>query len=308
VWCDPLYDGPVPAGDDEQVLQSRARFLSDGTEAGYAETLNDLREWRRVIAEHDAHAELVLWFEPDLFDQLNLVQLLTWLPRHLPATKPVRLICIGSFPGRPGFKGLGELTPPELASLFDGREPIAEAQYLLAERAWLAFRAPDPRSLDDLRQADTSALPFLAAALTRFLEDYPWTSDGLSRTERRLMQLAEPGPIRLAAAFPRMSDGERAWYTTDTSLADTAHSLASTVPPLAGLSNGDSPESHPLHRTITLTDIGRAVLRRERDRVATCGFDRWMGGVHVRSADHMWRWDDKRQGIVEGSTARGDRV
>ena len=67
------------------------------------------------------------------------------------------LVCVGSFPGHPGFKGLGELSPDELASLLDTRRPVSEAQYSLAELAWQAFREPTPEALDNLRHADTAA-------------------------------------------------------------------------------------------------------------------------------------------------------
>src|SRR5919109_1375183 len=49
-----------------------------------------------------------------------------------------------------------------------------------APRAWEAFREPTPMALNKLRHGDTTPLPFLAAAVTRFLQEYPWTSDGLS--------------------------------------------------------------------------------------------------------------------------------
>jgi hypothetical protein len=73
--------------------------------------MNDMRLWRATIERHDSYDELILWFEHDLFDQLNLIQLLTWIRERLPTTKPVSLVCIGSLPGRAEFKGLGELTP-----------------------------------------------------------------------------------------------------------------------------------------------------------------------------------------------------
>src|SRR5262249_43486806 len=127
--------------------------------------VNDMREWRAAIKRHEMYDELLLWFEHDLFDQLNLIQLLTWIHTHLPRTKPVSLICIGEFPGRPDFKGLGELTPDELASLVETRQRVDDRQYELATRAWQAFRAPTPEALDTLRQGETTALPYLAAAL-----------------------------------------------------------------------------------------------------------------------------------------------
>ena len=93
--------------------------------------MNDLRQWRAAIERHESYDELILWFEHDLFDQLNLIQLLTWIRERLPAAKVVSLVCIGSFPGHPRFKGLGELSAGELASLLDTRQRVSEAQYSL---------------------------------------------------------------------------------------------------------------------------------------------------------------------------------
>jgi hypothetical protein len=301
IWADPLHDGPVPDVTDEELLDVRARFLAGDPAEGPAEAgdsvievADDLKEWRRVIREHDGYDELVLWFEHDLFDQLNLIQLLTFIRTAVPADKTVSLICIDSFPGRPSFKGLGELTAAELAPLLDTRQRVTDAQYAVAERAWHVFRQPTPEALDSFRREESQALPFLAPALARFLQEYPWTLDGLSRRERRLLQLAQEGPTSLARAFPRMDDGDRTYYIADTSLSDTADGLASTSPPLLTVSAGEG-----LQRTVAITDTGRAVLTGEIDRVATCGIDRWLGGVHV-STDDLWRWHDERQELRPG--------
>ena len=235
-----------------------------------------MRQWRTVIERHESYDELILWFEHDLFDQLNLIQLLTWIRDHLPAAKPVSLICIGSFTGRPDFKGLGELTPDELASLLETRQPVSGPQYELARHAWQAFREPTPEALDELRQDDTSALPYLAAAVTRFLQEYPSTNGGLSRTERRLLELANSDEIALWKLFPRMHEGERLYYVTDNSLAALADAMSRTSPPLLSLDLSSATGGHVLGGTVTLTDTGRSVLAGQLDRVETCGIDRWI--------------------------------
>jgi hypothetical protein len=297
IWADPLHDGPVPGGlTDAELLDLRARHLAGPTDQTHIDPVNDLRHWRAAIERHESYDELILWFEHDLFDQLNLIQLLPWIRERLPAAKLVTLVCIGSFPGHPRFKGLGELSAGELASLLDTRQGVREAQYSLAKRAWQAFREPAPEALDILRRTDTAALPYLAAALARFLQEYPWTSDGLSRTERRLLELADDGTVDLAAAFPRMHDGEGAYYVTDSSLADLAQSLSRTSPPLLTFTPGRMADRELLQGSVTLTDAGRAVLAGRLDRVAVCGIDRWFGGVHLHG--DAWRWDDKRQRIT----------
>jgi hypothetical protein len=292
IWADPLHDGPVPGGlSDAELVDVRARHLGGADERSFSETVAGLNEWRRIIAGHEAYRELVLWYEHDLFDQLNLIQLLTWIADHLPPSKPVSLICIDSYPGRPSFKGLGELTVSELAPLLDTRKPVTNEQYAVADRAWRAFREPTPEPLDRLRESDTSALPYLASAITGFLREFPWTIDGLSRSERRLLQLTAAGSLTLASAFPRMDDRQRAYYVSDESLNGLADELTAAAPPLLTASGGEG-----LRRTVAITDTGREVLAGRLDRIAVCGFDRWFGGMHLR-AGNMWRWDDERQRI-----------
>ena len=304
IWADPLHEGPVPGNlNDSELMEVRGRFLSGPVDASRPtagnpalDPVNDMHQWRAIIAAHDAYEELVLWFEHDLFDQLNLIQLLTWIHDNVPLTKPVSLVCIGSFPGRPNFKGLGELTPTELAPLLGTRQRVDDRQYELAARAWSAFRAPTPEPLDALRRDDTSALPYLAPAIARFLQEYPWTRDGLSRSERRLMELASDG-IELMRAFPRMHDGEQAYYVTDGTLQEMADAFAQSQPPLLTLDPPTAADHRLLRRKATLTEIGRSVASGALDRISTCGIDRWLGGVHLHSGGTIWRWDEARQRV-----------
>ena len=283
IWADPLHEGPVPGGlTDDELVDVRTRFLL-GTDAPGEDRWNDLRRWREVIDDHASFDELVLWFEHDLFDQLNLIQLLSHLRLRPPFGRAVSLICINSFPGHPDFHGLGELPAEELASLFETRHPVMDAEYALAERAWQAFREPTPEALDEFRRSDTSALPYLARALERFLEDYPSTRDGLSRTERRLLSAAEEG-LPIARAFPRMHHGEDAYYIGDESFMTLIEELSNTSPPLVEIAD----------RSISLTAEGREVLAGRRDRVSY-GLDRWMGGVRLKTGETpIWRWNGEK--------------
>ena len=298
IWADPLHAGPVP-GDvsDDALVDIRAGAIAASAHVAASDVARDLRDWRARIADRARYDELVLWFEHDLFDQLNLIQLLAWIRDHLPESTPVHLVCIGSFPGRPSFKGLGELTPEELAPLFDRREPVTGAHYALAARAWHAFRLPTPEVLAAFRASDTTALPFLAAAIHRFLEDYPWTRDGLSRTERQLLTLAADGSPMLMTILPLMHRGEHAYYVTDTSLVEMAAALAGGAAPLLRLTGdrGDLPAL--LRQQVQLTAMGRAVLAGELDWIAVGGIDRWLGGVHLHRDAPLWRWDEARQTV-----------
>jgi hypothetical protein len=156
---------------------------------------------------------------------------------------------------------------------------VQDDEYVLAGRAWRAFREPTPESFDQLRHSDTHALPFLSGAVRRFLEEYPSTRDGLSRSERRLLEIAEGGS-RLATAFPRMHTGEEAYYIGDLSFMRLIEELAATSPPLLLIADG----------SFSLTAEGREVVAARKDRVSY-GLDRWMGGVHLQTGKTpIWRW------------------
>lgn len=293
-WADVLYEGPVPLLSDDALIVVRARHLTPA--GGDVEaTAAGLRAWRDTIAGAATSDPLLLWYEHDLFDQLNLVQLLAWLGGRR-SGRPIEMIAIDRFPGHPAFKGFGELTASEIAGLVDSRRPVTGAQFALASTAWDALRAPTPDALDALRRGDTSALPFLAAAITRFLEEYPWTRDGLSRSERRLLQLAAEAPATLSTLFPRLHDGETCYFVTDRTLLATAERLGAGATPLLRL---DGAADAGLGRTVAVTDGGQAAIRGSVDAVDACGLDAWRGGVHLRAADH-WRWNAEDNRVIRG--------
>lgn len=299
VWADVLYDGPVPGGiSDAELLRVRARHLSGLVDAADLDEVNGLQRWRDEIDDVTSYDDLVLWYEHDLFDQLNLLQLLTWFNGRLPTTKGVSLIEIGTFPGRSAFKGIGELSSTEVASLFETRAAIPVERYALSARAWAAFRQSTPEALDELRRDDTSAVPFLNAALKRFLEEYPGEHDGLSRSERRLLEIASSGPIDLWTAFVQMHDHETAYYITDLSLLSLIREFSRLDPPLIAIAGTLLDERRIPKGTMTITDRGRELLAGTIDRVATYGIDRWFGGVHLTSDGVRWRWSAAEQRIV----------
>src|SRR5258705_3907851 len=163
-WIDILHEGPTPAGLSlEQMSKVRARFLDDAD--GRLSTRD------KTLTEFRRHEKVVLWFEHDLYDQLQLIQILDWFAgRDLGSTR-LSLICIEGY--------LGELDPQALLRLFPTRHEVRAAELKLGAAAWTVFCSPDPPQLEDLLGADVSALPFLAGAFTRHLEQFLSTRNGL---------------------------------------------------------------------------------------------------------------------------------
>jgi len=284
-WRDVLHEGPVPALPPADLRPLRAAHLATMGPAGAAEVEAVLRARdERLEAAVEAGERVVLWFEHDLYDQLQLLQILAGL-----SDRPigVELICVGSFPGRPDFAGLGELDPDELGSLWPVRTPLTNEHVRAARAGWDAFRGTDPRALARMAATPDPKLPFLAAALRRLLEELPGVRDGLARTERQLLAAIAAGARTRERAFVEAAASEEAPFLGDDTAFERLDELARGPHPLV-TAGGD----------LALTAAGADVLAGRADRVALNGFDRWLGGLHLRAEDGLWRWDTERGALV----------
>src|SRR5262249_36616512 len=173
----------------------------------------------RLRDEHLAAAaryrEITLWFEHDLLDQLQLLQLLDWFARSGIADTRLRMICINTFPGIEPFRGLGQLDAAQMATLIDKALPVTAAQLSLASDGWAAFRSHDPRDIETFLRRDLRPLPYLEAALRRHLQEFPSSSNGLGRTDRQILQLVSEGVARPGRIFVANMSLETALFIGD---------------------------------------------------------------------------------------------
>ncbi len=305
-WQDVLTEGPVPAGSPRELRAVRARFLSEsgwGTVRAIVDTL-ERRDRLFELALQEGR-DVVLWFEHDLYDQLQLLQTLARAAALDPPPVRLSLIVVGAFPGKPGFHGLGELTAHELESLWPLRQPVTVEQLELAARAWSAVCAPEPGGIATLLGEDTAVLPFVAGALHRLLEQLPDVAGGLSRSERQLLDALDDGPSTPARLFAESQRHEEAPFDGDAWVWRRLAELGHGDHALVGLEDG-SPLPTPPPRgdprtfaaaTVVLTDAGRDVLAGRGDRVDLLGIDRWVAGTHLRPG-HVPRWDRTRRRLV----------
>jgi Domain of unknown function (DUF1835) len=256
VWRDVLHEGPVPAVIPEELAPIRAEFLAaqgwaDGDEARIA-----LRKRDAQIAALEPSDKVVLWFEDDLYDQLQLIQVLDRLTEH---NGPIDLMALPR-----------EGRTPLLVRHAHARA-IGEPELALARHAWAAFTAPDPHALQDLWLAGTPELPDLGPALGRLLEELPATTDGLSRTERQLLR-------RMPATLVELVEGD---HRDELRPFASDAVIESRLRGLADVAQGD-------WTGYELTEAGVEVMagRRRHELI-----DRWLGGVRLTGPRARFEWD-----------------
>jgi hypothetical protein len=291
VWADALDQGPVlPVGDAEH-LQRRGEFVrSRGGDP------SKLAEYDRQFDEAAGAEELILWFEHDLFDQLALIRLLARLARRgLP--QQLTIVSIDRHPEVANFLGLGQLKPEQLAELWPRRTPLSRDALDEAITAWIAVTAPDPRALPFLVKR-IKAMPFLAGALERQLEELPDPTSGLTRTERQVLAAVARGEATAEAVMRAVQAIDPRYPLTDTVLFWTLHALGR-----CGFVTG-APEGAPTPAAIQaiqvgVTPRGREALAGAIDRVAEHGIDDWRGGVRLSGKGPVWRWDGAQRKLLE---------
>jgi len=260
----------------------------------------DFEERDARLREAGRYDAITLWFEHDLLDQLQLLQLLDWFAGADLGGTDIGMICIGDFPGVDSFRGLGQLTPEQIVSLWPRRAPVTAAQLRLGRDGWAAFRSPDPRAIERFLAQDLSPLPFMAAALRRHLEEFPGVVDGLGRTHRQLLSLVAAGVTNPVALFVENMARETVLFMGDWSTWRRLDELFRVQEPLLicrpfGVFRWPPdialPKADFRDQAIELTDKGRAVLAGEGGGDPMRGFDYWLGGVHVENGVPRWRWN-----------------
>ncbi|GIP31014.1 RNA polymerase subunit sigma-24 [Paenibacillus sp. J2TS4] len=241
----------------------------------------------------------------DLFDQTMLCYLLYWFSKQKLGRTRLNLLCIGEFPGIERFRGLGRLSVEQLGTL-SGTWHVVERQELdLGKAYWEAFTSSDPRQLAQLLQEDSSALPFARNAFRYHLSRFPSVQDGLGNVERATLEFIARGLNQPMELFRQVSDELHEFGMGDLQFWLILKQMASGPQPLihfdgaeAAIPSYTDRSEDVRHRRILLTDAGRRVQDGKEDWVAVNGIECWLGGVHLRGKERVWRWDEKEESIV----------
>jgi hypothetical protein len=279
-WDDILHDGPTPLATGDEWLRVRAHYLASVGYGDEDEMLRDFRAKGDPLDAAGAHDEVVFWFEHDLYDQLLLIHHLWWLSQHRPPGVRFSIVI--------GTDYLGLLAPDQFPSRFAQRRPITEAEIGAGAAAWTAFCGDDPRQLESLARDAGGPLVYLPRAMRRLLEEFPADGNGLSRSERQILEVLSEGPRSPGQAFVAASRLEEDIWLGDWSFWTIVKRLAAGAHPLVAADVRDVPDRLP-EGTLTITDAGRRVLAGRADHLALNAPSRWIGGT-LLTPERAWRW------------------
>jgi hypothetical protein len=291
-WRDALVEGPVLELAEDEFCNARARHLAVAFGHDYDQVRTGFVTRQRTFGEMAAGVDTIeLWFETDLHDQLQVLEIL------------VRLAAIRNRPRVTMTQAPPPLPSHDLTKLAAASAEVSSGQFAAAAAMWAALTSPTPEALAREALCDIP-LPFARAALRRLLEELPAPVDGLSRIERETLRAVAAGANSPVAAFRTYMASEELPFLGDAGFFARLIALGFVFGLIEGLpqflvwDRATRRYEHGfLNAPIALTDRGRAALAGTYDLTTHERFNRWVGGTNVQ-AGAIWRWDRDRRVLL----------
>jgi len=167
-----LVEGPVDGDTPAAFWQTRAQFIAGTygeTAAGYkARVVAEVEKIRRI----PGGAEVNLWFEHDLFCQVN-----TWFVLSLLEPRQDNLLINRVMPqpeaGADVWRGFGPSDGERLVAAYWNRVPLTRPDLALGRDLWEAYRRHDLSALQALAARASRGFPYLREVVQAHLERYP---------------------------------------------------------------------------------------------------------------------------------------
>ena len=191
-----LIEGAVEAENLEEFWQTRAEFIGESYGEEREKYFSKVRaEFEQLVSLADKDAEVDLWFEFELFCQVNL-----WFCLYLLRDSRAKIFRVAPVvrTGDDIWKGFGGLSAEDLIKCFAERIEFSEADRRLGESLWKAFQASDHEALERLSETESGCFPYLKEVCRAEIEKS-------SRPRRVLEEIIARGKTDFAEIFPAFS-------------------------------------------------------------------------------------------------------
>lgn len=179
-----LVDGPVDGESLDELFETRAIFIAEDYEGFqqedyYQKTVSEFRKIQNIPSS----SEINLWFEDDLFCQVNLWFVCSLLKDHSED-------CVINLvrPNEENRYNFGGLSDAELLSVFKSREKLTMVEKLA--KLWKLYQQQKTDELLKIGVELVNDLPFLLPAIQAHVDRIP-LDDNPGRPVQSLIEISE---------------------------------------------------------------------------------------------------------------------
>lgn len=238
---------------------------------------NVVQELEKLDLSSSSADEIILWFEYDLFCQVNMLFILHYITSKLPTVPPISIVDLPH-----------HAPPQDLPKLFEQRVRLQPDDLIWAADVWDAWCLHTPQVLETISKLSAGNLKALPAAITAHLKRFPDVNTGLSAIENYFLLRLVLGSYRWYDLYMIFWNELEIYGFSNFQLDILIHRMVN-----AGV-------MEERDQILKITSLGREILEEEENYLDYVSLEhRWLGGV--RLADSPWRWDPAINALVEAA-------
>jgi len=189
-WREMLCEGKtISTVGSESFWRTRFEFLNKNYKVSKSWFVEKTLKEYRSLCNHKQQDHIVLWFEYDLFCQINLLAVLSWLKTHRRHAE-ISLVCSGKEDDSDKMFGLSELSKEQLLALYDKRILLTQDDIEYADYVWQLYCSDNPIRLENLTDFSSYQFDYLSNAIKAHLKRFPKIVNGLNQIESDILQTA----------------------------------------------------------------------------------------------------------------------
>ena len=197
-----LIEGPVAFTNLEDFWQERESYLLDAYPESDISYPDDVVFEFEKLKELQQGDEVNLWFENDLFCQINLWFTISLLPENGVAV--YRIVPVIDNPEEL-WNGFGPMSSNELMDCFNKRILLTPEDLQLGKKLWQAYSTANLQELEKLAVIKSKAFPYLKEVCDAHIQR---TSTQPGRPEKALKGIIDNGTTSFESAFEQFSEQE----------------------------------------------------------------------------------------------------
>ncbi|NQY05477.1 MAG: DUF1835 domain-containing protein [Flavobacteriaceae bacterium] len=189
-WREMLCEGRTTTDvGSEGFWKSRFNFFSSTYKVTKRSFIDKTVKEFRNLCNQKTQDEIVLWFEYDLFCQINMLAMISWLKTHRKGAH-ITLVCSGKEDNTKKLYGLGELSKDQIINLFEKRISLTIDDIEYADYMWHLYCSDSPLQMQTHARFNASQFRYLTEALETHLKRFPSIKNGLNDLENTILTTA----------------------------------------------------------------------------------------------------------------------
>lgn len=181
-----LVDGPVESTNLSSFYEERAQFLS----TAYGDS-DPRKYYDKVVPEFEklqhleGGAEVNLWFEEDLFCQVNC-----WFVLHLLKQRGIDIQLSWVLPTADIRYGFGGMSEADLSEAYENRKALSKPAFTQLSRLWPLYQKNEIDAMLEVASPLHIDFPFLSSAIEAHRDRLP-QANSLGRPKQALLKIMQ---------------------------------------------------------------------------------------------------------------------